>query len=473
MYPGLEAFTAMFASLSGLPIPIAGLLVIGFARALLIVGLFILFERAGGSSRTAGLAVLIYTANQSFLYFDAAFSYESLAIALAAVVLVALTSRSIEAPSAARALNLVAMIAIAAVVVTHHVTSYAMVGFLVLWVGASFVLRRPSVDGAAPLAAAAFGIVAVGGWFVLVAPMTAGYLGPHFQAAIQDLTALVTGSSTGRQLFQDASGVQASAAERVVTYGAVALTLAGLTLGFWTMFRSKVRRPLAVTLGLVALAYPASLLLRLTPGGAETAARTSAFAYVGIGFVVATWGITLGAPRLSALWRSRLAATGSVIVFAGGVTVGIPPWTRLPYPYRPAADARSVEPEGIDAAQWALGHLGANHLFVSDRTNRQLLGAYGLEDALRTNADNILLSTDPALARRLIAHSHVDYVLVDQRLTQAVPLVAGYVITGELNGIRWTSPLDPRALAKFDSLDGVDKIFDSGDIQIYDVRAIR
>jgi hypothetical protein len=215
-----------------------------------------------------------------------------------------------------------------------------------------------------------------------------------------------------------------------------------------------------------------SLVLRLTPGGAESAARASAFVYVGIAFVIATWGVTLGVPHMAATWR-RLAAAVSVVVFSGGVMAGSPPWARLPYPYRPAADSRSIEPQSIDAAQWALSHVGAGHLFVSDRTNRQLLGTYGREDAFIHDAAKILLSTQLGPARRLIVSLHVDYVLVDRRLSDAVPLVSSYVSPGEHGGIRFTTPLDPAALEKFDSLVGADRVFDSGDIQIYDVRGVR
>jgi hypothetical protein len=471
-YPGLEALTAIFASASGLPIETAGPIVVGIARAMLVVGMFILFERAGGSARVAGIGVLIYTANQSFLFFDADFSYESFAIAMAAIALVALSTRIRSFGSQQRSLTLLAIIAIAATVVTHHVTSYALVGFLVLWVLVGFVRRRSAPDEARPFLAAVFGLAAIAAWITLVAPSTIDYLRPHLEGGVQQVISLINGSSGGRTLFQDATGVQASLLERGTAYASVLLTLAALALGFWAMWRARQGRPLMVALAIVALAYPASLGLRLTSEGAEAAARASAFVYLGIAFVVATWGATLGRPRLTAAWR-RLAAVASIVMFSGGVIAGSAPWARLPYPYRPAADSRSFAQEDIAAAQWTIQHLGALERFVADRQDRQLFGSYALGDAQRTDADRILLGTDPASACRLIALHQVDYVVVDNRITSVLPLVGGYVFVNELAGYRFTSPLDPAALAKFGSIQGADLVYDSGDIQIYDVEGIR
>jgi hypothetical protein len=42
-----------------------------------------------------------------------------------------------------------------------------------------------------------------------------------------------------------------------------------------------------------------------------------------------------------------------------------------------------------------------------------------------------------------------------------------------MGGIPFTAPLDPAALAKFDLLPGASRVFDSGDIQVFDVRSIR
>ena len=474
VYPGLESFTAVFASLSGLGVSQAALLVIGAARIVVVVALFLFFERASGSARVAGLGALIYTANQSYVLFDAQFGYESFALALAATAIAALAARSQETRSTSRRLTFVALLAIAATVVTHHMTSYGLVAFLGLWVLVWRLRQGSARTEGPPVIAAAFGAAAIGAWLLLVAPQTVSYLAPHLQDGLQQLLQIIEGHSRARPLFTDQTGLVAPPADRAVAYLSVLLTLAGLLAGLWTIIRLDRARPLALSLGLAALVYPATLVLRLTTAGAETGARLSAFAFVGVAFVIASWGAGVRGPRISAAPRILLAGA-SVIVFTGGVIVGIPPWARLPYPYRPAADQRSLfDTESIDAAQWTQDHLGAHQLFVSDRTNRQLLGTYGDQDmAAEWQSAQILLSTQSVEPRQLIAQMHIDYVLVDRRLTTAVPLAPGYVWPGETGGVPYSAPLDPAALAKFDTISDASLVFDSGDIQIFDVSGIR
>jgi hypothetical protein len=75
--------------------------------------------------------------------------------------------------------------------------------------------------------------------------------------------------------------------------------------------------------------------------------------------------------------------------------------------------------------------------------------------------------------RQIIAAGDVKYLLTDQRFTRFLPTVGHYFDRGEESfvGIR-TSPLDPLLLSKFDRLPEVHRVFDSGNIQIYDVSGL-
>ena len=88
-FPGLENATSALASLSGVSIFGAGIIVVGVARLVLALALFALYETVGGSSRLAGVAALLYMANPNFLFFDAQFAYESLALPFAVLTLYA------------------------------------------------------------------------------------------------------------------------------------------------------------------------------------------------------------------------------------------------------------------------------------------------------------------------------------------------------------------------------------------------
>jgi hypothetical protein len=47
-----------------------------------------------------------------------------------------------------------------------------------------------------------------------------------------------------------------------------------------------------------------------------------------------------------------------------------------------------------------------------------------------------------------------------------------YIERGEPDAYRHRTAFDPAALAKFDGIENMDRIFDSGDIAIYDVRGL-
>ena len=64
------------------------------------------------------------------------------------------------------------------------------------------------------------------------------------------------------------------------------------------------------------------------------------------------------------------------------------------------------------------------------------------------------------------------YVVVDRRLSAGLPSAGVYFERGEVLGNVHTAPIDPAALAKFDSLAGTSRLFDSGDIVIYDLGAL-
>src|SRR5579875_653358 len=194
VYPGLEEVTGALVAVTGLPIFAAGMIVAGLAHLLLTVALYVLFRQVSGSARIAVAACVIYATNPHYQVFDAIYGYQTLALAFFGFALVAVLRLTGRADPAGRARWWILAVALAvATVVTHHVTSYMLVGTLVLLAavgGARRVLmrrrgavaRRSREDrrtGAARLAllaeiCAAF--IAV--WLRWVAPVTISYLTP-------------------------------------------------------------------------------------------------------------------------------------------------------------------------------------------------------------------------------------------------------------------------------------------------------
>ena len=133
-YPGLAAVTAALADVSGLPVMAAAAVLIGAARLVLVLAIFLLFEQVSGSPRVAGLGAALFMGQPSFLYWSAQFAYESLSFPLMVAALF-LAARSV---AARRRINfwrytVLALLVIAGITTTHHLSSYALALFLLAW----------------------------------------------------------------------------------------------------------------------------------------------------------------------------------------------------------------------------------------------------------------------------------------------------------------------------------------------------
>jgi hypothetical protein len=480
LYPGLEIVTSALASSSGLSIFAAGMFVLGVARLVGTLALFLFYEQIGGSARVAGVAALLYMVNPSYLFFDAQFAYESLAIPLTALILFAAAHRSQRADDKRLGLTLIVVLGVAAVIITHHVTTYALIMFLVAWSFVAFVWRRFASDHLPPYSLLLLTVLMSLSWIAYVASITITYLERPIDSAGQDLIRLLLGESVSRELFRTAAGELAPAWERLNGFASVGLILIGLPFGLLQIWRSQRTQVLALTLALGALAYPASLAARLTNNGAEVANRASAFLFVAIAFVLAAGVISL----LEKRWSDRWAAVFGVwatVVFSGGVIVGWPLWARIPGPYMAIADTRSIEGQGLAAADWVRAYFETDSRIIADRINRLLMGSYGeqrpvthFSDRLQT-AQVVLSPTFGPEERQIVRWGKVRYIVVDQRLSRALPSVGSgnYFERGEPGAGQHTTPIDPAALAKFDNLPLVSRVFDSGDIIIYDGGALQ
>ncbi|MGZ5379880.1 MAG: hypothetical protein ACXWD8_18370, partial [Mycobacterium sp.] len=285
-FPGLENLTAALAFLSGSSGFVAGSVVLGVGRVLLMLSLYLFYVRMGGSERVAGVAAFIYMANPNFLFFTSQFAYESLALPIAVFALYVVARREFHNDSRTASWVIVGT-AISATVVTHHVTSIALFAFLVLWTVVAFVMGRGRRAKNAPLMPAIITGAATYVWLIAVAGIVVGYLAPAADAAARQVVQLFQGGAT-RSLFIASGAPRLPIAEQVLAWAAIGLLLLGIAWGSWRVWRHGLTPPL-VALGLGALAYPLSLVARLTEQGASLSDRASAFVFLAVGFMVASF----------------------------------------------------------------------------------------------------------------------------------------------------------------------------------------
>lgn len=476
-YPGLELVTHALMSLTGLSGYAAGVVVVGIARTLMVVALCLLLEQTGLQPRFAGLGALLYMTAPSFLYFDSQYAYESLALPLAVLALFLLRESQVALPPFARGAGWVAALVVFAIVPTHHVTSYILTGALIAWVlvrafgRGRFAERQPG-GGWVP----ALSLAAGAAWFVAVASHTAEYLRPHFQYGMIELASIMAGQSQGRRLFQSAGGDTAPILERLVALGAVALAMLLIAAGIRAVRAHSRHNSLAYLLGFAVLAYPASLALRFTPSGWQVGSRAMAFIYVGLAFVLAV--------GLQALLRSKRLRVGPVVatvmvavMFAGGVIAGSGRYSRLATPYQPGAGKASIEAEGVSAATWARSVLGPGHRIAADATHTTLMGSYGQQWPM-TTADDVSVSglfLTPQFGdyqRSMIGRGRIEYVVVDRRIVGVRPYQGYFFEKWEKQVVDYGSTVDTQTAEIFDTLPGASRIYDSGNIQVYDVRRL-
>ena len=492
-YPGLASVTAALSGLTGWPLFPSGLVIMGAARLIMMLALYLLYEQVSGSSRAASLAALIYTANSNFVFFSADFSYESLALPLAILALFAIARREVVPAFSERlGLTLVAAVATCGVIVTHHVTAYFLVAFLCLWEVGLWVIpylspawgdiRLPAAAprwlsfSAGPKGMALFALVCTLGWLALVAPYTLTYLTPVLRGALQSMAAWVAHGSSGRELFQSSTGVVPPLWERVVGIGSVLLCLAGLPFGLRAMWEHYRHTVLAWLMGGLAVAYFGTLPLRLVPQAWETGNRASVLMFIGLAFALSLVGLELWQPRRLPKLGQALFGAAAVIVFFGGVIAGWAPPLRLAHPYDVAVDDQILVPPGLSVARWSETVLGPGNRVGADVSNCRYLLAYGMQSPLcGSNWAMTLLLKAKTIGPgelQLIRETGLQYILVDRRLISRDDM-AGYYFDPLGSAALAPSVLyPPEAYAKFDKQARVSRLLDAGDIVLYDEKAI-
>lgn len=513
VFPGMTAVTAALTQLSGLSIFVSALILIGVARVVLMVALFLILERAAGSARAAGIAIAVYACNPSILYFDSQFGYESLALAIAGAYLLVVMRGAGLNPRDRRAppINLLAALAVltGGLVVTHHLTTYAMIAFLALWSGAIWVLRRrrPAAQLLVPVpperrhqnhistlktlrtrlrVGPALGCLLLGAvglcWFVFVAGgATQDELGSVFANAIEALFHLVFGGGGTKTLFKAGTGQVDPLIVRVLGLASVGVLALVIPLGVWRVWREHRTSTLAVSLAAVGLLYPFTLVPRLTAAGSEISQRASEFVFVGIGFVTAILflHLTKSVGRHHGRLLALLATGLTGLVFVGGVILGESPVTRQPGRFEVGAESRSISPQGAAAARFAYEHLPHDSRILVDGPNGLLLGSYGELDPVIGDIRGIPVTEvffSKKFNRRdhiVIVHDAIDYIVVDRRLAHSLPVDGYYYDRDEPRANERTNAIAGASLRKFNAVPTIDRIYDNGPIVIYDTTGVR
>jgi hypothetical protein len=467
-YPGLEGATSALMTITGLSSYWSGAVVIAVARLSLMAGLFLLFSRVSGSARTAGLATAIYTANFNFLYWGTQFSYESLSLPIFVVVLMAIAERSATPREWARDWIAPIVLGISAIVVTHHLTSYALAAFVAA-LALAYWLVRSDWKWPNPWRYAVVTAALASTWLVLVANSTFGYLSPVLGGALEAIFNTASGGEPPRKLFvgHGSTAPVAPVLARAVALLAILLLLAALPFGLRNLWRHHRHKPFALVFSVAAIGFFSTLALRLAPAAWETGNRAGEFLFIGLAFVLALAGLQNWAP-----WRRPWIGRAVLTVLLGIVLVGDAiagwPWDlQLASPVRASADGGTISSPPLALGEWARRNTSEDSRFAATTSDARMLLSPGGRLALAGKHPDIEdLLQEPALSTweiPLLQKNHIRYIVADAR-NIAHDSTRGYSFStaDEL--------INPKStVIKFSEIPGATRIYSSGEMSVYDL----
>ncbi len=473
-YPGLEGATSALMRLTGLSTFTAGVILVGAARLVLIASLFLLFERISGSTRIAGLGAAIYASNFNFLYWGAQFSYESLSLPLLLLVMMMLAEREAAPRVALRSWATPVILAMLAIVVTHHLTSYALTAVLVgLSLAAWYIHRNWRPPNPWPFALLG-GALALA-WLFVVASETVGYLSPVLGNAFDAIGSTIGGEDAPRSLFESDSSIipPTPIFARAVALLGVVVLLAGLPFGLRQLWRRHRRKPFAILFGLASLGFFAALALRLAPPAWETGNRASEFLFVGLAFVLACACVeALRRWRGKSLVRALLTA-GICLTLVGGAISGWPWDSQLAKPLQISADGRTISSPPLGVAEWAAERAPQGRFAATTADGGLLLEPGGRVAISGSSPDVEDILAEEALSGwelPLLRRNKLRYVVADRRVAAADSL-RGYYFARK--GSAAARLLPKSVVAKFNRVPGIARVYTNGTITVFDLKGAR
>lgn len=427
----------------------------------------------GLGRRGAFLAALVYAANTSFAFFHSVFSYETLGILffLGAWALVAWYRAGPPGRVAqARLLRLLAVGVpiVAAIAVTHHISSYLLAATLVVaWLGAR-IQRARSARGIGLLALAAIAFAA--GWFAIVGGQVGPYLADGLTTRFGTLGSSLLGPhAQTRALFTTADQPQL---ERVLAFTYPPLVLILSVLGVATAWRYRERSILWLPLALVGpIAWLATTPAVLTRAG-ELAYRSWPFVFLGLAGFAAIGLLEVG--RRVSGWRPGMARL-SVLALAGallfgGISIGENQAGRFPTAPTTAAGGASNTPDVLAAAEWLRDSAGPGHLVATDVGTAAIFGTDGRQRILPWSAWYPFVVGNPKKIAGFLRETGTEYLVLDRRITTLPPRYGDYFGQPPIPASLDPGAPIPAALpAAIDAVPTLDRVYDGPNIVIWHV----
>ncbi len=482
-YPGLETATFFIRAFTGLPFGFSILFLLLTARVVLIDAIFKLNENIFNSEFAASVAVLIYVASPQFYFFNAQYSYQTLAISLSAESF-ALLVIALRKEGNVKCFILPTLL-LCASIMTHHIVG--IITFFFFLFMAFYLLTFKGKRYIRHL----FKTVCIGGLFLLVWTIKSysqliSYLKPILSAAFSNFGQLFSTSPKDRTLFTGASGIATPPIEELIMLISALifclLIVGSIYLKPWkgsqideTEEKGKgssnfLSFKFMIIPVIISIGLPLTLLAHFAPKSAETAGRSTTFIFFGLSTLIA------GAALKWEFKKKYVIAGVMTILFIGSLMTGSgPDWSYTTGPYIVGGDNRSLGAPSVDAATWASIHLPVGSKIAADRDNGAIMAAVGHLAPVtaisgEVNVSNLYFDNSfKASDLKTILDGKIRFLLVDYRLEKSPPAFGLYF---EPNGKNQLTPLTSNQLGKFADIAGVNPIYANGPIIIYDLSTL-
>ena len=497
---GLHQAASAFSHLGELPLWVAASGVVVLAHVLSVLGVYQLVRMVNVPASGAAIGAIVYSLNPSWMYFNLAFSYESLASPLLVWCLAATVAagRSTKRP-ATRAI-VAAVLATAVLPMIHHLSTIMLTLILTTLVVARLAFWFPLAAAGKldtrrervwPVVAIWVSlIVSIAYWWSGKSAWLINYLGPALSEGYAQLQRILDGvskSSSGqRSLFANS---QNPVYEIVSGYLFPIVTFALFLWALAVMWRNRHR--IGSTLwgfAAVGAMFFGSMPMLLTSGGAEGAHRSWGFSFIGIAVLCGfAWSVGRRTPGpLAKKWstvavrmakpavRLGLATAVYVVLALGGAALGVNVSHRFPGSTNVGDDARAASNEGRAVADWFAGNVPADTPVMADRYVSTLVGSLGRMSALRPSRTfpiwEMYMNPEPVRPEVLkqIWDSKIGYFVVDSRMATTLPKAGIWFVRDEPG--RGQRTLVPQAaLDRFNCLPWLKGVFGSGTLTVYEV----
>lgn len=454
-FPGLELASSGLSHLTGISLQWSAVVIACVAHVAILIGIYVLVTEITRSVRAGAVAALVYLLNPGFLYFDAQYAYETLALAFVVWSLVfAARALDVSGPcrsSRERWFNVaLVLMTTTALIFTHHVTAIFCALFLIAVATiTTWRQRRPSVD--LPLRTVQRAWIMAGYAslitfirFFQLHQTFAKYLAPVYNIGQQFHQLLVfLGLSTSHSQRSLTGGSTIPTYELISTYLMIPIFLGLYVVAVGLLWRRRHElSPFVLVSVVLSLFFFASLPLDTSTTLAETVHRSWAYSFVGLALVLAAGSIALQEHGTTWHWRRQsfdaqrfrlpvaicLVASFFVVSF-GSVSSGTDVYYRFGSPVVAGGDAVSIGTQTNMVAEWMKNHSTSRDVVFGDR--------YVLYPII--GATSALVS--PKIARlwdftfypeitltnlQIVEQTGITYMIVDKRMATQLPPLGGY-----------------------------------------------